>query len=647
MNVNSFLVDEKVFHFSPLLINTVEKSYINLINIYPIPCFVELSLNSFINPNCSNNFFNLDKTNIELKPLSIEKICLTFNPTLIGIYKCLFNANIKNGEKFIFGIEGEGIIPSIEIDLNGTTLSFGRVLIGTSKDKTITIINNGFINSILNINIPSNSNFLIKNLNLLNEIILKPKEKFNLNISFIPTKTKKSQIEILINIKFNENFLEIINCNGEGFLEEILFDGFNNEESEIYFKDTICGVSQKSTFHMKNISQNDIRFVWMSHSDFIFIPKIGHIKAESSKNITVIFSTEKPIKHNPLKAICQWTKIQLEDSNSIEWDDTMKNIIEKIEPIINNNKNQIKLPQEPKLLTSRRFPNQKLLIKNNENNNFEIIKTYESLIEPNYNIINIKNKDLQIKIFATSDNIKYTLDNSIIEFSPTMMFEKRITYITLFNNSQIKFSFEWNLIKFQSLKNNLNYNCPFNIEPINGTISANKSQKFKIIFSPQEVDEFSGIFQCNIPYLTQLKPPIISINGISKRPLCFFNIETSDYISGGRRLPEFNYSLPLDIKVIEIISNKINFKIIKIIEIINTTSLAYEIDWINIYDYSLNTINCINKHVLMSSGKTIQIPFIFIPNSLKSVESLWLFLIPQYNIKVHVLIVGKVLPVLK
>ena len=79
-------------------------------------------------------------------------------------------------------------------------------------------------------------------------------------------------------------------------------------------------------------------------------------------------------------------------------------------------------------------------------------------------------------------------------------------------------------------------------------------------------------------------------------------------------------------------------------EVINTTSAPYEFTWTHERTTPGGKVECETKYGLISSGKVMQIIFSYQPTSTKTVESLWLFQIPAFNLKAEVLIVGKVVP---
>ena len=117
----------------------------------------------------------------------------------------------------------------------------------------------------------------------------------------------------------------------------------------------------------------------------------------------------------------------------------------------------------------------------------------------------------------------------------------------------------------------------------------------------------------------------------------------SDYISAGRRHPAYNDPLPEDIRVVEIFAKGIGSKTVKKFDLINPTSMPYEIKWTK-GDKSTAPIKCVVPQALVSSGKRYSVGFSYTPKSVKTVESLWIFTIEQHNIRIPFLIVGKIMP---
>jgi hydrocephalus-inducing protein len=180
--------------------------------------------------------------------------------------------------------------------------------------------------------------------------------------------------------------------------------------------------------------------------------------------------------------------------------------------------------------------------------------------------------------------------------------------------------------------------------PSSGFIEAGQSTVFRVQFSPEEVDDFKAVLLCDIPYLSQLPPLRINVSGFSRRPLCHFNAQLSDYISGGRRHPDYTFPLPADIKVIEIFATAVGMRTQKRFEILNPTGNAYEIEWTVLHDTSNGQVTCETANAFVSSGRKHMATFSYIPASVKTVETYFEFQIPEHHVRVPLLVVGRIIP---
>ncbi|OHS93646.1 hypothetical protein TRFO_11642 [Tritrichomonas foetus] len=551
------------------------------------------------------------------------------------------------------------------------------------------------------------------------EFVLSPGHKQALNVNYAPQALKKGQFHITIDVKDNSSAAISLTYIGEGFSEDVIFEGNSgSDDTDIIFKDNVVGQRQQVSFMMHNVSSNDIRFAWFNTNDFTFSPRIGHLRSHTRKEITTSFLTEKPIKLDSFKASCQWSKIEYtsmknsntnnknsnlanksnsgsnssdNDNDVPDWDDSMQIVSFMQRNMLIPSLAQPSAPSETRsrnktstaTLSSNTNSNINSITTRNRTNStknpplpeidltetsvvfqsakgpeFDLIKVVEIKPEPLFEVIPGKLKDLILRIDAISDHIKYEIDANEIEFAPTMMFETRISTVTIKNTCQIRFDYTWDTSVFGSMHTNYasSHKSPFSVAPCSGYIEPGESTTFKVMFSPEEVDDFTSHLVCDIPYLSAMPRPEIYVTGISRRPICHFNLETSDYLSAGRRHPDYTETLPEGVKVIELFSKGIGQKTTKKFEIINTTETPYEILWERKSDFCnthtlqlKNTalcepINCETPRTMISSGKRHIATFSYVPGSVKTIESLWEFKIPEYGVHIPLLIVGRIMP---
>lgn len=198
---------------------------------------------------------------------------------------------------------------------------------------------------------------------------------------------------------------------------------------------------------------------------------------------------------------------------------------------------------------------------------------------------------------------------------------------------------------------------PFSVEPPFGRIEANKTQTFKVKFAPLNINDYQAKLICQIPNLPDEdgKPnhgPMIMVKGRGLLPYCHFELEESNYVSGGRRNPEMPGpdgaapGLGLDpmTKVIEFDSVGLNIKVVKRFEIINPTNVDYDFEWIKEEQNDArrhDQFTCMNTRGHLPSGRKTQIEFEFEASEFGVQETFWRFNIPRFDLSVPFLLVGR------
>uniref|UniRef100_H3AN97 Abnormal spindle-like microcephaly-associated protein ASH domain-containing protein n=1 Tax=Latimeria chalumnae TaxID=7897 RepID=H3AN97_LATCH len=195
--------------------------------------------------------------------------------------------------------------------------------------------------------------------------------------------------------------------------------------------------------------------------------------------------------------------------------------------------------------------------------------------------------------------------------------------------------------------------APFSVEPCSGVILPGKKEEFLVKFSPLEVGEFEGHLICSITNLKEEEQgPVLALKGRSLLPFCHFELEDSDYLSGNKRNPELRgprgappgITLDPNTRVIEFSSIGVFTRNSRIFSIINPTTSNYSFNWICESTVSLReepVFRCLTERGIVKAGKKAEVMFEFIPQQLDVAESFWTFLIPEQNISIPFLLVGK------
>jgi hydrocephalus-inducing protein len=541
-----------------------------------------------------------------------------------GQFEALVRGGNGDSRALRFGVEGVGTLPAVMVDgvgfernkSNGFSLNLGRTLLGFSKDKFVRIVNEGMIEAIAVIVIKPNPDFVHPSPEALKAVPIPAAGSWNLPITFKPDKLRRSQLDMTITVADNPKLVITVSLSGEGSSEDVVFEGLSGDDAEIVFKDCIVGRQQQAVFTMHNMGANDVRFLRSTIPGLMFAPKVGHLHVNHAKTIVASFFSDHPSKPASAKINCQIQKIEFIETNPPEWDDTMK--VMKFVPRKLLHAEPEKTP--PK---GRRKPAPiQIVPPKDDSADAEFVRITELREEPSFTILQGKGKEMSLKVTTIADHIKYQLDTTEITFLPTMMFEKRTTECKMSNPSTIRFEYHWRVAKFVALRSDYAhlYPPPFAIEPGSGIIEPGQTTTFRVLFMPLEVDDFTGQLVCDIPYLSQMEPPII----------------TNNYYY------DYTMALPDDVKVIELFSKGIGQKIIKKFELVNPTSSPYEMNW-QYMGQEQTPVLCETPNGLISSGRRSPVLFSYVLVSVKTVESLWEFQIPEMEIRVPFLFVGRIM----
>jgi hydrocephalus-inducing protein len=134
------------------------------------------------------------------------------------------------------------------------------------------------------------------------------------------------------------------------------------------------------------------------------------------------------------------------------------------------------------------------------------------------------------------------------------------------------------------------------------------------------------------------------------RPWCHFELPDSDYVSGGRRNPEMpgpsGQIEPLDpaTRVLDIESLGVRVRNVVRFMVLNPTAVGYGFEW----ELSgkgagaQSPFKCLTRKGTVSGGRQFEMVFEYVPIADSVAEAFWTFRIPEQNIEVPFLLVGRV-----
>lgn len=94
------------------------------------------------------------------------------------------------------------------------------------------------------------------------------------------------------------------------------------------YGDVYIGESRTLSFTMSNHSESTVRFVWPNDSHVQFSPRVGHLRAGCSKDMTATLKVDKPLTLSEHEVKCRVVRIAYDRSASdvADWDDRLKTV---------------------------------------------------------------------------------------------------------------------------------------------------------------------------------------------------------------------------------------------------------------------------------------------------------------------------------
>ncbi|XP_074055255.1 hydrocephalus-inducing protein homolog isoform X3 [Macrotis lagotis] len=521
-------------------------------------------------------------------------------------------------------------------------------------------------------------------------LIVYPGETAEFDVHFKPNKAEKVVGTIHLSVVNNQYEETTIQMLGEGYEDDITLDNIHGltskmdmaEISEIsgksldellafarvdhlQFGDCHVGSTYEVTFTITNRSQvNVVRFEWPTVNSLQFSPQVGHLHAGCTKDITVTLKSRSAISLNKALVKCKLSRIVFQQpvDQVPDWDNHMRTV------------KWVEAAKGP----SNHIPARK--------------KVIETDPEPAHIILDENYQDLELYVSAVVDYSSFRSQVKEVNFKDTLVFQTRVFEFHLTNTGPVQLEYTWllssdepakavsfanphstnspgNLIDpsgkpessqgtlhggsmAESLSSHalsISSTYPFSMEPESGIIPVGKKQTIKVKFSPLEVGEFENSIYCQIPNLAPgAQGLMVAVKGRSLLPYCHFDLKESDYISNQRRNPELSgpNGTPLDpnTRVIEFISVGMGTKNIQTFTIMNPTNTTYSYHWISEEAENLqnpSSFICLTQGGTIHPEKKAEISFQFTPHHLDITESFWTFLIPEHNISVPFLLVGK------
>ncbi|KAG8562376.1 hypothetical protein GDO81_015657 [Engystomops pustulosus] len=594
--------------------------------------------------------------------------------------------------------------PALRNKRGNPVLLFQRLLVGQSQQLPLVLKNEGSVPAKLNIDFPEDRGaFCLKpkpstkciypawmETGQLEQsesghrahtasLILHPGEIAEFVVVFCPPESHRYEGVLLLSVLDNQYEKSSVQLVGEGYKEDLTLDNIHNfgeqvtpdgqleddvveaaRTEHIVFGDCCIGHQYQMTFTMTNRSQTDaMRFEWPSETPLEFSPKVGHIHPGCAKDVTVTLKSDVAVALNKSQVKCKVTRISFPHplDEVADWDDRMRTVT-----WVDSSKGAA--GQHPKK------------------------KVIETDPEPAHMVLDAEARIIELLITATVDYAQYTANCEQVHFKDTLLFQTRVYKFVMQNTGIVQLQYLWQvqmddqrkeeqadsgeplgsarssftnsrpssvLESVSSLQPVGVEASPFSVQPKSGVIPAGEKLEFLIKFSPAHVGEFTGRLMCSVPNTPpSIQEPVLAVTGRSLLPYCHFQLEDSDYISSGRRNPELcgpggapsGTTLDPMTRVVEFTSVGVKTKNSRTFSIMNPTNSLYSFLWTCEDPPSLQhspAFRCMNEQGVIQAGKKTEITFEFIPQLLDISESFWNFSIPEQNISVPFLLMGKAL----
>ncbi|XP_052229341.1 hydrocephalus-inducing protein homolog isoform X3 [Dreissena polymorpha] len=715
--------DEKKFVFNNVIVGRKATARFKISNNQKVPCDVLFSVKPLALKGSSKNqdIFEVDPPRAQIMNHSHVYATVTFTPPSMqdgpnmlnfsAIFEALIDGlspNQARGKTLTFEISGDGNLPRISITKptvrnkrGQPLLLFKKNLVGRTESLPLVLVNDGTLPSKVDIDLIDPDNvFQLKAVEGTNAIMadedvedgrrphtasvnVNVGETVSFYVNFRPTSIQRSQAHVRVSVIDNQYEDSVIQLVGEGYEDEITLDKISsvelpvdpeNEEGNmadddvsaakpnlIRFGDCFINEPRTLSFAMTNHSKVDcIRFQWPAdHPQLKFLPTIGHLHPNASKDFTIAFKSEKPVTFTESVVPCKVTKITFPKPGMIgDWDDRIRTVKWVDVPTSPSTGEGSTAGATKTTATTPRPAKRKVVEIEPEPSHMELPET---------------SRNVDMLVNAVADYSKFKCKVESISFRETLMFQTRVFEFSLCNEGAVQMDYSWQVVmenftptiqravtfisegdRPESRVDVVNtHYVPFSIEPDFGTIAAGKKTRITVKFSPLDANDYEGRLVCTIANLEKAQQgPVIGIKGKSLMPYCHFELEDSDYITNARRNPEMRgpggsppgTTLDPNTRVIEFKTTGIAVKCTKSFSIVNPTSQLYSFKWIcedEVDAKKPSAFQCLTPNGQIRSGKKTTVSFEYSSSQLDVVESFWRFHVPEQNINIPFLLVGQ------
>ncbi|KAL0234693.1 hypothetical protein PCE1_001729 [Barthelona sp. PCE] len=529
-------------------------------------------------------------------------------------------------------------------------------------------------------------------------VTIAPNETRDVLVTFSPSRSSThmgcnvSKSYLIVDVPENSFDARCIPLIGISYSSPLTLSTAEDDDmASLSFVDVDIGVTTTRCVNLTNHSDDVYKFnvditnfitshLSSSKCDFNVVPAVGHILPGETIELHARLKAHEKLSvvEVPLNIGLQQIRYAEESDRDIQWNSDMTEVsfityedyqklrsdyereLAEIEKQKRNRKKKGAAPI-PKIVEVPPLP------ASYDPASGEPVRLQTNVAEPTI-IVEQELAPLPIMFEASVDFVKYELGDDVssliekygkVAFKKTYMYQKRVFTFTIKNPSYSNLCYDFDFEYTKQVEHKPM--CPYSVEPAKGVIPPQQSQKFSLVFAPLEVFDNGFDMTCSIVNLHEDCAPLrIPLDGVTLRPLCYFDVPESKYLFSSERdsslaLPDgtvVSTETAHDWSIVDFANRGVDIKSRGSIVIVNPTSYSYRfivscidknatIRSVRKHSVTNGVFTCLECNGKIEPGRQKHVEFEFVSSSLENQESCWMIEIPEFNLVQKFLLVGR------
>ena len=439
-----------------------------------------------------------------------------------------------------------------------------------------------------------------------------------------------------------------------------------------YDLERLAGEPKLATFTMRNRTADPVKYVWADAAPFEITPKVGHLAAGASKQVTASFAASAEARCDAIPAALTTTRIKYGSPEDGDEDSSNGGGHGHAAPAVAN-------WVEGMTVTRRATDEEREAHAEAVKNGGSSGKTLEVFMERGFPSVHAPVPEpphepsappttQNLLCSAVADTARYECDTTNVSFAPTAMFQRRVYSFEVSNPGGVALPFRFKLedaVKpgsaLAATRMALAHTpgtapgsgtlipCPFSVEPAEGTVPARGNVKVTVRFAPEEVDNFAYTLEARMPTLPSSTPPLsVLLRGSATRPVAHVDLAdgASDYLA--TRAPGLKNDrgaiAPLEatsVRVAQLTSRGLRVRNTQRFCVHNPTAASYDFTWEPCGEPDPSW-RCATPKGTVVSGKKGEMVFEYTPDAVGLAEAFFKLCIPAHGLEELFLFAGNV-----